>query len=79
MEEKADILQHEVASDHQSRDIIDERKLSVNINPRLAAILETDKPNPWGKGYLNLYFICFLIFFCSTMNGMMATSLRSHT
>jgi hypothetical protein len=26
-------------------------------------------PNPWGKGHVQLYVLCILIYFCSTMNG----------
>jgi hypothetical protein len=35
----------------------------------LAAALSEDKPNPWSKGYLRLYAICFLVYLSSTMTG----------
>jgi hypothetical protein len=27
-------------------------------------------PSPWGRGHLQLYGACMLIYLCSTMNGM---------
>lgn len=27
-------------------------------------------PNPWGKGHVQLYLMCFILYFCSTMNGI---------
>lgn len=27
-------------------------------------------PNPWGRGHLQLYAACLIIYLCSTMNGM---------
>ena len=68
MDEKVDEVRHEEATG-QDKQFVTERKLSVTTNPQLAAILQTDKPNPWGRGYLQLYGVCFLVFFCSTMNG----------
>lgn len=26
-------------------------------------------PNPWGRGHIQLYLSCMLIYLCSTMNG----------
>lgn len=26
-------------------------------------------PNPWGRGHIQLYLCCMLIYLCSTMNG----------
>lgn len=26
-------------------------------------------PNPWGRGHIQLYISCLVIYFCSTMNG----------
>lgn len=34
-----------------------------------AAIMATNKPNPWGQGYIRLYLLSAIIFLCSTMNG----------
>lgn len=68
MDDKVESMHHhEAASSEQ--EVVAERKLSVTTNPHLEAILQTSKPNQWGSGYLQLYFICLLIFFCSTMNG----------
>ena len=27
-------------------------------------------PNPWGRGHLQLYGACLIIYLCSTMNGI---------
>lgn len=27
-------------------------------------------PNPWGRGHLQLYGACLIIYLCSTMNGV---------
>ncbi|GJC94336.1 lactose permease [Colletotrichum higginsianum] len=34
-----------------------------------AAIMATNKPNPRGPGYMKLYLLAGICFFCSTMNG----------
>ena len=68
MNEKVEPAEHYEPSSRQEV-VVAERKLDVRTNPRLAAVLESNKPNPWGKGYVELYGICFLIFLCSTMNG----------
>lgn len=26
-------------------------------------------PNPWGRGHIQLYLCCMIIYLCSTMNG----------
>lgn len=26
-------------------------------------------PNPWGRGHIQLYLCCLVIYLCSTMNG----------
>ncbi|EJU05893.1 sugar transporter [Dacryopinax primogenitus] len=44
-------------------------KVFSGVDEHLAAALARDNPNPFGPGYLKLYFFCFLIFFASTMNG----------
>jgi hypothetical protein len=28
-------------------------------------------PNPWGRGHIQLYAMCMVIYLCSTMNGML--------
>ena len=40
------------------------------VNPTFAAIMATHKPNQWGKGHLQLYGLCAVIFLNSTMSGM---------
>ena len=47
--EKSASLQHD--EDVLGKDILSETTVKVQ-NPKLAAILETHKPNPWGPGYL---------------------------
>jgi hypothetical protein len=39
------------------------------VNPNHAAIMATQKPDPWGWGYRRLYLLVAMIFLCSTMNG----------
>lgn len=39
------------------------------IDPTHAAIMATNKPNQWGKGYIRLYMLAACIFLNSTMNG----------
>ena len=34
-----------------------------------ATIMATQKPNPRGSGYIKLYLLAGVCFFCSTMNG----------
>jgi hypothetical protein len=58
----------------RSNDVFAEDTVKVQ-NPKLAAILETHKPNPWGKGYLRLYAFSALLFLCSTMNGKLPSKL----
>ena len=38
-------------------------------NAEFAAAIGENKPNPWAKGYIQLYGFCFIIYLCSTMNG----------
>ena len=63
--EKDASLQH--TEDARTKDIVSETTIKVQ-NPKLAAVLETRKPNQWGPGYLRLYAFCSLLFLCSTMN-----------
>jgi hypothetical protein len=39
----------------------------------IASTLEAagQKPNPFGPGHVQLYLFCVIIYFCSTMNGML--------
>lgn len=39
------------------------------INDAYATIMATQKPNPFGSGYIKLYLICGFCFLNSTMNG----------
>lgn len=38
-------------------------------NADFAAAIGDKPPNPWGRGYLQLYCMCFVVYLCSTMNG----------
>ncbi|KAK5632489.1 hypothetical protein RRF57_008203 [Xylaria bambusicola] len=43
-----------------------------NVDPTLetyASIMGTNKPDPWGPGYIRLYLLAATIFLCSTMSG----------
>jgi len=42
----------------------------VNVaNVHLAAALGPNKPATWGRGHVQLYAMCALVYLCSTMNG----------
>ncbi len=63
-----------------------ERKLSLeeveDMEPSpetYAAIMDTNKPNPRGPGYLKLYMLASVIFLCSTMNGTTARRAIAHS
>ena len=72
MDEKIDDLTHhnEMAQEVSGKEVTADRKYSV-LNPRLAAVIQENKPDPWGRGYRHLYFCCALVFLCSTMNGQL--------
>ena len=76
MDEKLDdsTTHHEMSKEISGQEVVAERNFSV-LNPRLAAVIQEHKPNPWGRGYLHLYFCCALVFLCSTMNGQSGVSL----
>lgn len=38
-------------------------------NAEFAAAVTENRPNPWGRGYLQLYVYCLILYLCSTMNG----------
>lgn len=65
MAEKTDTSYH--AEDPNKGEVVAEDTVRVQ-NVQLAAIIETHKPNPLGRGYLKLYAVCVLVFLCSTMN-----------
>jgi hypothetical protein len=46
------------------------------VNPTFTAIMTTHKPNQWGKGHLQLYGLCAVIFLNSTMSGMFLSPCR---
>lgn len=48
--------------------VLDEQKVEM-LNPQLDGILQENKPNPWGPGYLRMYLFVGLVCFASTMNG----------
>ena len=69
MDEKIDLqYPDDVHKTTSGNDVIADDGLRVT-NPRLAAIMVSNKPDPWGPGYIHLYFCCLLVFLCSTMNG----------
>lgn len=39
------------------------------VNTEIAAIMAKHKPNPWGKGHLQLYALAAVCFLNSTMSG----------
>lgn len=45
------------------------QKLAV-VNADFAAAMAQKSISPWSSGSIKLYFICALIYLCSTMNGM---------
>ncbi|KAJ3561907.1 hypothetical protein NPX13_g8766 [Xylaria arbuscula] len=51
---------------------LDDPDTLKNVDPTLetyAAIMTTNKPDPWGPGYIRLYILAATIFLCSTMSG----------
>lgn len=62
-------VDHGVNSDHGHHEI----PAAVDKDSRVAIATALDNanavPNPWGRGYIQLYMICFILYFCSTMNG----------
>ncbi|KAF2192877.1 sugar transporter [Zopfia rhizophila CBS 207.26] len=42
---------------------------ATGVNPTFAAIMAKHKPNPWGKGHLQLYLLASICFLNSTMSG----------
>ena len=56
--------------------VIDEKTLNV-ANADFAAAIGQNKPNPFGKGHLQLYLCCLLVYLVSTMNGMPLLPVRS--
>jgi len=62
---KQDVMHAEHASDEEMQFA----KSKGGLDAHLAHALIHDRPNAFGKGYLQLYFYCIFIFLCSTMNG----------
>lgn len=50
------------------RKIVEESEVE-GVNASLAAIMAKHKPNPWGKGHLQLYALATICFLNSTMSG----------
>jgi hypothetical protein len=52
---------------------VDHDENAAGLTTAIAATLNDpdQRPNPWGQGHLKLYFFCFIIYFCSSMNGNM--------
>ena len=62
-------VDHEVEpqpDQHENHAVFDK-----DIGVAIAATLQDADavPDPWGPGYIRLYMICFIVYFCSTMNG----------
>lgn len=51
------------------RKIIEEEEVE-SVNPSFTTIMAKHKPNPWGKGHLQLYALAAICFLNSTMSGM---------
>lgn len=47
---------------------VEEKEIKAR-NADFAAAIGDKPPNPWGRGYLQLYCLCFVVYLCSTMNG----------
>lgn len=54
---------------------IDESETTAK-NADFAAVV-ANRPNPWGRGHLQLYCMCFIVYLTSTMNGMIPQSVLS--
>ncbi|KAF2757649.1 general substrate transporter [Pseudovirgaria hyperparasitica] len=54
--------------DKHVEQVLEEKTVNV-LDSNLAAVMQENKPNPRGKGYMRLYFCCLLVYLCSTMNG----------
>jgi hypothetical protein len=50
------------------RKIVGESEVEA-VNPSFATIMANHKPNPWGKGHLQLYALSAVCFLNSTMSG----------
>lgn len=53
------------------RKIVEEKEVEA-VNPSFATIMANHKPNPWGKGHLQLYALATICFLNSTMSGTVA-------
>ena len=56
------------------RKIVEEEEVEA-VNPSFATIMAKHKPNPWGKGHLQLYALAAICFLNSTMSGSLYLSL----
>lgn len=71
MNEQKDVRTEHVDSARErsvTTEIVAEKTIQAH-NATLAAALNEGKVNLWSKGYRELYAICFLVYFCSTMTG----------
>lgn len=58
----------EKALTEDGRKIVEESEVEA-VNPSFATIMSKRKPNPWGKGHLQLYALAAICFLNSTMSG----------
>lgn len=67
--------------DEKKESIADAEAVSIQdakgINDAYATIMATNKPNPFGSGYIKLYLVCGFCFLNSTMNGFDASLMGS--
>ena len=51
-----------------TKEVIEDKTVTV-ANADFAGAVGENKPNPWGKGHLQLYAFSLLVYLVSTMNG----------
>jgi hypothetical protein len=52
------------------QNVTSEKKEAIQTPEAIATALDNvGAPSPWGRGHLQLYMACALIYLCSTMNG----------
>ena len=51
--------------------IVEENEVE-GVNASFANIMKNHRPNPWGKGHLQLYALATVCFLNSTMSGKMS-------
>ncbi|KAI0853851.1 general substrate transporter [Daldinia vernicosa] len=76
----------EAAKIRLSHDSMNKKGQGINLNDvdgiepspeTYATIIATNKPNPRGPGYIQLYLLAGMVFLCSTMNGFDSSLMSS--